>query len=511
MAETFVFEELDSATREYLIAVRDAKGEGAPGIFVPTSSAFAGCGCIGGPIIIIFTLVATLTSWPKDLVYKEPGKLAMLQTAGLLLGGWLAIAGIRAMASKGGKTSAGNWIYVDSLYLYEACREQVTMTPLEDLVEATYTHNYNEGNYQNSVVRLVIEGAGSHTVTINNKAKAEQFTSFLNYLAWARGSEGGERGKLSAAKLGAMAKYVSLHDHEPKDSEDNFDFDLVDLEIDNVPEEHIREGQAAPSILPYVIIILSGVGIFFTMWKIVNPAVRDEAIAEVVLAEPVEPIPLRAYLIDERNTRHRTEAIAKLEQVYARAIATLKSQSGGKDAELRDGFMKILDSVKGPEQATVSLKVTEEGGKAGGDKRTELLRNEVVGRPVPHWDEDSDQSTDPADYFTAEGGILAQLARVLPPVSKPGHRTAVGLQLLEFAGKPEEAEHAHFEITYAFVPSNIPGRYALAAKVEFRTDLAAQPVVTYEEQLPQTFTENEFDQQIKALADRLVRGMVGGQ
>ena len=48
MSQTFVFEELDHATRDYLLAVRDSQGEGAPGIFAPVTSLMAAGGCVCG-------------------------------------------------------------------------------------------------------------------------------------------------------------------------------------------------------------------------------------------------------------------------------------------------------------------------------------------------------------------------------------------------------------------------------------------------------------------------------
>src|SRR5262245_55393515 len=98
MPETFVFEELDETTRDYLMAVRDAEGEGAPGVFTPTSSALAGCGCVAGPIIIIATLLLTLTDW-IGVVYDDPVRVALLQTGGLLVGGWLLFAFFRSKAA----------------------------------------------------------------------------------------------------------------------------------------------------------------------------------------------------------------------------------------------------------------------------------------------------------------------------------------------------------------------------------------------------------------------------
>src|SRR5262245_24212014 len=102
MSQTFVFEELDEGTREYLTAVRDAQGSGAPGVFAPASSSLAGCGCIAGPLIIIATLAFTLTTW-IDVVYDDPARVALLQTAGILVGGWLLFAAIRAALGKGSR------------------------------------------------------------------------------------------------------------------------------------------------------------------------------------------------------------------------------------------------------------------------------------------------------------------------------------------------------------------------------------------------------------------------
>ena len=117
----------------------------------------AGRGCIAGPIIIAATLAFTLTTW-IDVIYDDPVRVALLQTAGLLLGGWLLLAGVRSMAAKGNSKMAGNWVYVDPLHLYEAYREQVTVTRIDDAIEANFTHNYNNGAYQNSVIRLLLSG-----------------------------------------------------------------------------------------------------------------------------------------------------------------------------------------------------------------------------------------------------------------------------------------------------------------------------------------------------------------
>src|SRR5262249_37108269 len=140
--------------REYLTTVRNADGRGAPGVFAPVGDSLAGYGYLAGAGVIALTLALTLTSW-LGVVYKDPTRVALLQTAGLVLGGWLVVAGLRSAGVQGTRKLAGHWVYVDPLHLYEAFRERVRVTPIHDIAEASYTHNYNNGAYQNSVIRAL--------------------------------------------------------------------------------------------------------------------------------------------------------------------------------------------------------------------------------------------------------------------------------------------------------------------------------------------------------------------
>lgn len=510
MPQTFVFEELDHSTQDYLLAVRTAEGDGAPGVFAPTSSSMVGCGCILGPIMIIGTLVLTLTNL-IDVVYEDPVRVAFLQTAGLLIGGWLLFAAFRTKAGKNSPKMAGYWVYVDPLHLYEAYREQVTITRIDQAIEANFTHNYNNGTYQNSVVRIVLPEGATATVTLNNEQRAQQMVVFVNYLAWARGPDGGERAHLPPARLGALAKYFATHDIEPKDHEGNINFDLVSLTITTVPEEPKREGRAAPNILPYIIMLLAAIGIFFLMSQVINPPVRDAAIYEAVIKEPCEPWFLRLYLLDERNTAHRDRVLQRLGQEYDEAIAKLQQKPG--DANLRKGMIELLQSLKGAAPPIVSLQVTElTGGPPGAETRVTKLRDGLVGKVMG---QKVDAGAKEPDYFLASGGIMEELAILMPPVTPPPGvtfpkpRTPRGIQMIEFAEKPAEAAHAHFEVTYTFTADpKDPNRYLLSATVEIRTDLDGKPVATYTK--PATLVgKDQVDAELTRLQDYLLAGLVG--
>ena len=495
MSTTFIFEELDGATREYLTAVRDHEGKGAPGVFAKTKDSLPMVGCIAGPIVIGITLVLTLTTM-LDVIYKDPVKVALLQTGGLLVGGWLLVAGFRG---KGGR-NAGTWVYVDPLHLYEAFREQVTATPIDEVVIANYTHNYDSnGNYQNSVVNILLGGRRSAAVTIVNEKRAEQMVTFLNYLAWARGPEGGNRADLAPADLGGLAKYVVRNNDEPKDADDNINLNLVELDITEVPEKPEREGRAIPAFLPYVFMFAAAVVCFFVMAYGVNPVLREDAIFEAVTKEPfVEPRFLRVYLIDPRNTNkeYREQATKRLAQFYDPAITHV--QRNADDKRLGAGMADVLRALSTAGQPVVSLRITETEsppGKADAkQQRQDSLRaqfadgvankfaaQEPWGRPI----------TLPADVVAKEP---------LPPL---GH------QPIAFVEPPEGAKAFHFDITYAYQDDG-SGKYRVFVKVTIRSDIEKGDPFSGQFTVPGVFAAHELDSAaVSAVAEALVKNIVG--
>lgn len=502
MATTFNFEELDEATHDYLVAVRDAEGLGSPGVFVATSDSLPGCGCIMGPILIVVTLVLTLTTWILDVLYKDPINVAFLQTAGLLLGGWLLVAGFRA--SRGTNKVAGTWVYADPLYLYEAYREQVTVTPIDEVAEAHFTHNYNNGAYQNSVVNIST-GNSVATITLNNEARAEQMVVYLNYLAWARGPDGGERANLPAATLGGLAKYVAKNDHEPLDAESNINLNLIELDITEVPEQPTRAGRAMPGIIPYVVMFGFAVVCFCVMAFVVNPPLRDDAIYNEVMKEPAQPTILRAYLIDPRNKKHRKEVTERLERFYTSSPGPIEHvQRHAANPELGKAMAKVLDSVKGAEQPVVSLRVAEKGTPAGkeGSKatreaefRTQFVNGLTNEFKRQHWGEPI--KAPPGMEFNS------------PP-------TPIGDQLLAFVEAPDDAKGVHFDITYTITAGEF-GFYSIVADVEIRTNVDdANPTGQAKINVTGPIRAEDFDSQqgnppvvVTRIRDDLVKAMCG--
>src|SRR3954464_737476 len=93
MTETYHLEELDRETRDYLAHARERLGRGLPGLYVGQTDAMPLLGIVLGFAVIIATVLMTM---PPT---APPAKEAMLQTAGLMLGGWLILAAFRAWAA----------------------------------------------------------------------------------------------------------------------------------------------------------------------------------------------------------------------------------------------------------------------------------------------------------------------------------------------------------------------------------------------------------------------------
>jgi hypothetical protein len=484
MSSTFNFEELDSATHDYLVAVRECGGQGSPGYYTETSDTLPGCGCILGPIIIGSTLALTLI--PTAMILNDPIGLAMLQTAGLLVGAWLFMAKFRVGTPN--NKIAGNWVFVDPLHIYEAYREQITVTPIDDVIEARVTHNYSNDSYSNSVVEVMLGGKNFASVTIPSESRAEQIRTYLNYLAWARGPDGGERANLAPATLGGLAKYVAKHGDEPLDAENNINLSMIELDINEVAEEPTREGRAMPSILPYILLLLFGGLCFCVLAFIVNPPMRDHEIYDVVMKEPwVEPRNLRAYLIDSRNTAHRDEVTRKLATFYDKPIAHVRAS--GKNPQLREGMAKMLESVQTAANPVCSVRVVELNTPAGKEDGKAAREKDLRTRLV--------------------NGLNAEFSKQSwgRPITLPEGNPApppIGEQLIAYIEKPEDAEKAHFDIEYSFGnPAN-----EITVTVTIRTDIAQAPVATATLKLQGVFGGTP-EQHVQMIAAELVKAMAG--
>jgi hypothetical protein len=493
MPATLALTELDEATREYLLTVRGRQGKGMPGIFVPKSNAMPVVGCILGPIIMAVVVIFTIV---PDQIYKDPNALAFLQTAGIMLGGWMVFAALRSWLFGKTRSTAGHWIYGDSLFLYEAKAEQITVTPMKPISEATATHNTSNGSYQNTVLVFNFSDNRKHSITITDQRRAEALVTYYNYLAWARGSEGGERSTLPPAVLGGMAKYVAKNDQEPLEPDGGINLNAIELESQAMPEEPQKVRSALPNLFMYLFLLGAGVACYFFMREVDIP-MRDDAIYTMVTTEPVQPVFLRQYLMDDRNTLHREDVIKKLAPFYEKPIVHVRAKV--RDAKLREGMVKLLESLAKADQPVVSMKITEvktpASAEAGREERVKQVR-ELLARFT-------------SDTFTR----VWEADRMPDPNPWENPPPKMGEQLMFFTEAPE-GTNAHLDIAYQFVP--VPGevgRYNMKADIAIRDDVEGNQTWKGEFYSTQVVllpkTSDEREKWAEDFATSLKRALVG--
>jgi hypothetical protein len=358
MTETYRAEELDSATRDYLMQARKREGNGLPGIcsvksdYLPIVSLFAGF------IVILLTMAVTLP--PTENPIRE----AMLQTAGFLLGGWMIVAAFRLWLGVAGGSQLGKFTYADPDFLYEVKGSTLQITDLGEIEESKIDHNYNDETYRNSVVKLKFPKEVVF-VPFSNEVDGNQFNVFFNAVAYMRhgGDDGNDQAlqNLSSEEMGDVASQVVETGSFPRNLQGaHSDF--------RIPHPQ-RTGRPSTGILPILITIGIGV-VMFMGFRLFNEPFRDETIfARIKSLPPKEQPPhLRHYLAHDKFTRHRDEAQKLLEDAYDRSVT---QNVLGKHEEAKKGFSQTLLSLKKQPQPVISVKVTEEGGDPTAKKTRE--------------------------------------------------------------------------------------------------------------------------------------------
>ncbi len=356
MSQIYTFEEVDDATRQYLAEVRQRQGEGCPGVYVARSNWLPWVGFFAGLVVIGVTL------WFTVPPLRDPAKEAMLQTAGLLLGGWLVLATIRVWA--GGRHSFGYFVFADARRLWEATGTTLKVTSLKSCQGAEGVDNFNEGAYQNTAITIFLD-KGRYVINVANQTKAADMVAFLNNLAALRSDPKVDWVKEGAGALGHAALQMdpgSALAGYPPPLPEAVDVD-VPAEFRDSPKP-VREGRARSGIVAYAVIILAALAGVFLL-RPLNAMWRDDAVFAMVKDQ--DPDSLRAYLVDQRNTRHRADIEKRLASFYEPGIQALRKHIQDKTADpvLAGEYLELLSLLTNTLQPIVSLEVKEEGNVPG--------------------------------------------------------------------------------------------------------------------------------------------------
>jgi hypothetical protein len=330
MLRTIDVSQLDENTKAYLKVVRIARGTGSPGLYHTVSSGMPIVAFIAGLLILAFLVWAGYSS------NKPAWANAMIQTAGVLLGGWLMLYAVRRWLA-GTENYVGHFYYFDPKHVYVGQGDQLQYARLSDDVEAEPIGT--------SGLRFRDNGR-QFQLNLPHRAFSLSAANYYNLVGQIQEDE--DYRDLSLAHTGAVAKYIIQNDAAPASLND------LDLNIDEVPTD-VRPKQATRfGLLPYLV-MLGVAAVSFFIFKATNPQIRDNA--NFATLKDGDSNKLRDYLLNPNNVAHRDEILELLRKRYETPIAKVRQQ--GTDEKLREAFVTLLESLRGPERPTISLRVTD--------------------------------------------------------------------------------------------------------------------------------------------------------
>ena len=278
-SKTFIFEELDQPSKDYLLAIGKNKGNGCPGFYTYKSNSWwaflvAGIVFLGGIPVVNFADT-----------FAEPKAQAMLQTALFLVGGWLVMLSFRRGGFCSNASDLCSFIFVDGKYYWNWNHYSVDVSNLENIKSFDYSFNEQFKTYDFKV-------DCKHRVI---------HISVLN--------------EVLATKLYSLLFYKS------KQQENFDDVFLLDetykhISPDGVPDPFKARNEKVRS-LNYGFSFLF-LGLAFYLFLQINIIFRDEQVWESIqtINSDEKVYWLRIYLRDPRNTRHRDEAFKQLADKY---------------------------------------------------------------------------------------------------------------------------------------------------------------------------------------------------
>jgi hypothetical protein len=413
MKQRFECEEVDADTLDYLRSISRHEGEGMPGIYLDSRAAnLAGpwlpvAGAIIGVVLIGVTLIIT---W-KSL--DDPINTAMLQTAGLLLGAWLNVAWFRVRLASKRPDWLGYFKFIDPLYLWHASGQGLCVTPLSNLRDADFQNKFDDkGNYTTSEVTLRL-GKKKVRFDVKSQYLAGRVQEYVNFLRHYERGTPAERGYDALDKLNSREGEDGGEDGPPP----------IRRRVHAIPEPH--KVRSAMSWWRYPAIVVLFVLAFFWSKSIVT-AMRDDEIFTLVMEPARRPPELRAYLIDRRNTRHRTEVLQRLARFHDDAAEAIEARRG--DPQLLAGLTSLIRSLGQDPRPLITLTVKQIRDPDPRDDALfqpagmESLRKDLV-RKI------SDSLTplygqDMTDYGEVEEGeaMIEIVAKASKMTTQPGYR-----------------------------------------------------------------------------------------
>jgi hypothetical protein len=332
MLRTIESSSVDADTASYLRGVQRNGGRGAAGLYLSGKKPNAALYTLLGIIILPLFL------WMGYTTNKPAWANALIQTAGLMLGGWFLLAALRLTIFSG--KSLGNFYYFDPNRVYIGSGDQLKYAELGDDVDVNAVGNGGL-NFESDAGKFQVGVPGSNLANV----VVEYYEALSNFTD----DEEHRWGNLSMAERGAMAKYLMRHGNLPNDMSE------VELSTGEVPDELRPISSFSLGWLRYLVILGIGAAVYFTFWFSNIPLQEGGAFAK---AKDGTPAAMRDYLLNPNytNEEHRQEISKLLAAKYDAPIDKIRA-SAGTEPKLRDAFLQLLDTLRGPETPAVSLDV----------------------------------------------------------------------------------------------------------------------------------------------------------
>lgn len=313
-SNTFVFEELDQGSKNYLLAICNNKGNGFPGVYSNKFNPWGVFLILGLGFLIGIPVVNYLDT------FAEPKAQSMLQTAFLFVSGWFVLLALRHGRFFSGKSGLRSFVFIDGKYYWNCNYYSVIVANIEDVQTFDYIFNDQFKTYDFNLFcgKRVVK------ISVDNEKSAAQLFSLLFFKADDKQNyeEGGEPFTLDQSFMG--------------------------LSLVGVPDP-FKVGKEKVRYLGIGVFALIMAFAFFFLLQI-NISFRDDQIWESIknINSDEKVYWLRIYLRDHRNTRHREEAVILLGDKYKyifQEITKTKSIIDKDDMFNFDLFSKIIPAV----------------------------------------------------------------------------------------------------------------------------------------------------------------------
>ena len=309
-SKTFIFEELDEPSKDYLLAIGRNKGDGFPGVYI-YNYIFGGSFLLTG---IVFLGGIPFVNFADT--FAEPKAQAMLQTALFLLGGWFVMLWFRRKGYFSTASNLNSFIFVDEKYYWNWSYYSVDVINIENI--KFFECVRNDANQTYDFHLESDHGLVKMAISKRDEESASKLYSLLSYKYEKNKKLNDGHFPERKWKWLYVLTFGDPKHLKPVDGDDGFVLDesFKDLSSECVPDpfkarnENIR-------ILNYGFSILVLGFVFFAFFQI-DIFVRDGQIWESIqtINSDEKVYWLRIYLRDPRNTRYRDEAFKQLGYKY---------------------------------------------------------------------------------------------------------------------------------------------------------------------------------------------------